>query len=262
MLDLIRVRSQLPKHRVAWFESIDSTMLETARLVRERGVKARMIVGAEQQTAGIGRQGHSWHSEAGAGLYVSIVLEARVGPEKLPLEAQIGPEKLPLVMLALGLGAHQAIAQISGLTPDLRWPNDVLLDGKKCAGILAHFESGAIIAGIGINVSHQHFPEDIAGLATSLLLAGAPQVSREELLVALVRGVEEHCEMLARDGGAAIRENFTRLSSYAQGLRVSVELDDRVAVGVTRGLDPSGFLMLHEDNGKDTTILAGGVRPL
>jgi BirA family transcriptional regulator, biotin operon repressor / biotin---[acetyl-CoA-carboxylase] ligase len=251
MLDLIRVRSQLPHHRVAWLDSIDSTMLETARLVRERGVRARMIVGAEQQSAGMGRQGHSWHSEAGAGLYVSMVLEARVGPEKLPL-----------VMLALALGAQQAIAELSGLAPDLRWPNDVLLDGKKCAGILAHFESGAIIAGIGINVSQQHFPEDIADIATSLLQAGAPQVSREELLVALVRGVEEHCDLLARDGGEAIREKFTRLSSYVQGMRVSVELEDRIAVGVTRGLDPSGFLMLHEDNGKDSTILAGGVRPI
>jgi BirA family transcriptional regulator, biotin operon repressor / biotin---[acetyl-CoA-carboxylase] ligase len=248
--DLQRVREQLPGRRVEWFESVDSTMNAAARLARE-GCASGTIVGADEQTAGVGRHGHSWHSEPQAGLYVSLVL-------RLPLAA----EALPLVMLALGLAAQQTIAQISGLAADLRWPNDVLLGGRKCAGILAQLEGGAVIAGIGINVSHTRFPPEIADLATSLHLEGAAAVSREELLVALIRAVDDCCKILTKDGAAAILKMFNRASSYAQGRRVRIEQAGTILEGVTCGLDPSGFLRLREKNGKETTILAGGVRPV
>ena len=136
----------LPGRRVQWFESIDSTMIRAAGLARE-GCPHGTIIGADEQTAGIGRQGHLWHSEKGAGLYVSIVL-------RLPVEARA----LPVVMLALGLAVQEAIAQTTSLAPDLRWPNDVLIGGRKCAGILAQLEGNAIIAGVGINVSQTGFP--------------------------------------------------------------------------------------------------------
>jgi BirA family biotin operon repressor/biotin-[acetyl-CoA-carboxylase] ligase len=247
--DLPRVREQLPGRRIEWFESIDSTMTAAAHLARE-GCAPGTVVGAEQQTAGAGRHGRSWHSEAGAGLYVSLVL-------RLPLDA----EALPLVMLALGLATREAIAQVTGLAPDLRWPNDVLLGGRKCAGILAQLEGGVIIAGIGINVSHTRFPPEIADLATSLRLESAA-VSREDVLVALIHAVDDCCKILTGDGAPAILKMFSRASSYAQGRRVRVEQEGAIFEGVTCGLDPSGFLRLREENGKETTILAGGVRPV
>ena len=208
------------------------------------------MVGADEQTAGTGRHGHSWYSEPGAGLYVSIVLRLA-----------LGAESLPLVMLALGLATQHAIADVTGLAPDLRWPNDVLLGEKKCAGILAQIEGDAVIAGIGINVGHSSFPPDIAPLAISLLLAGG-LTSREELLAALVRAVEDSCSVLTQDGPAAICDAFARASTYAQGRRVRVEQDDAILEGVIYGLDPSGFLLLRQDNGTVTKILAGGVRPI
>jgi BirA family biotin operon repressor/biotin-[acetyl-CoA-carboxylase] ligase len=175
--------------------------------------------------------------------------------------------ELPLVMLALGLATQRAIAEVTGLKPDLRWPNDVLLDdptgpGKKCAGILAQFEDSAVVAGIGVNVSHTGFPPDIASLATSLRLAGAPSATREDLLIALARAVDDFCKLLAEEGPDKIREQFTQASSFAQGRRVRVEQDDTVLEGVTCGLDPSGFLLLKQDNGTEIKILAGGVRPI
>jgi BirA family biotin operon repressor/biotin-[acetyl-CoA-carboxylase] ligase len=239
-----------PGRRIEWFDSVDSTMTVAARLARE-GCPSGTIVGADEQTAGIGRHGHLWHSEPAAGLYVSLVLRP-----SLPSAT------LPLVMLALGLGTQQAIAEVSGLAPDLRWPNDILLEGKKCAGILAQLEGDAVIAGIGINVSHAAFLPDLALLATSLRLAGAPEISREDLLAALVRSVEDACRILATDGPTAIRAAFTRASSYATGRRVRVAQEDGVIEGVTCGLDPSGFLLLRQDNGTVTKILAGGVRPV
>jgi BirA family biotin operon repressor/biotin-[acetyl-CoA-carboxylase] ligase len=247
--DVEQVRARLPGRQIEWFRSVSSTMTIASRLARD-GCPSGTIVGADGQVAGIGRHGHSWQSEIHAGLYVSMVL-------RLPLAAR----DLPLAMLALGLGVEEAIVETTGLAADLRWPNDVLINGRKCAGILAQLEADAVIAGIGINVSHTEFPSEIADLATSLLLAGV-RVEREDLLVALVNAVEGCCKILSGDGGAAaILRMFERDSSYALGRRVRVEQDGREIVGVTCGLDASGFLKVRTDDGKETTILAGGVRP-
>lgn len=243
------MKRNLPGRRVEWFPSIDSTMVAAARLARE-GCASGTLVGADQQTAGIGRARHSWYSEPDAGLYVSIVL--RLG---------LGPGSLPLVMLALGLATRDAIADVTGLAPDLRWPNDVLLGEKKCAGILAQTEGDAIIAGIGVNVGHSSFPPDIAPLATSLLMAGA-SVSREEVLAPLADAVDASCSVLVERGPEAICKAFALASSYAHGRRVRVDQDEAILEGVTIGLDPLGFLLLRQDNGTVTRILAGGVRPI
>jgi BirA family transcriptional regulator, biotin operon repressor / biotin---[acetyl-CoA-carboxylase] ligase len=144
---------------------------------------------------------------------------------------------------------------------DLRWPNDVLIRGKKCAGILAWLQEPAVIAGIGINVGHTRFPEGIAELATSLRLEGA-QIKREDLLSDLLRVVDEYSDILTRDGVPAILRMFTRASSYAEGRRVRVENGNETIEGTTCGLDPSGFLRVREDNGRETTIFTGGVRPV
>jgi BirA family transcriptional regulator, biotin operon repressor / biotin---[acetyl-CoA-carboxylase] ligase len=247
-LDVSSVRRRLPGRHIEWFQSVNSTMTLAARLARD-GCESGAVIGADGQVAGIGRHGHNWHSEAEAGLYVSIVL-------RLALEAR----SLPMVMLALGLATQEAISQVSGLAADLRWPNDVLIGGKKCAGILAQLEGEAIVAGIGINVNHAMFPSEIEPLATSLKLAGAT-VSREDLLVALLQAVDECCHVLTADGPEAILRLFAKASSYAAGRRVRVEQDGATIEGVTCGLDEAGFLRVRGDDGKETTILAGGVRP-
>ena len=247
--DLASVRPRLPGREIEWFQSVSSTMTIAARLARD-GCASGTIVGADGQVAGIGRHGHAWHSEACAGLYVSIVL-------RLPLAAR----DLPLVMLALGLGTQEAITQVTGLAADIRWPNDILIGDRKCAGILAQLDGDAVIAGIGINVNHTQFPSEIAPVATSLFLAGQRSVSREDLLVSLVHDVEGCCNILAEQGAPAILRMFTRASSYASGRRVRVDQNDQHIEGITCGLDPAGFLVVRSDDGKETTILAGGVRP-
>jgi BirA family biotin operon repressor/biotin-[acetyl-CoA-carboxylase] ligase len=247
--DAAAVRALLPNRRIDWFQSVTSTMLLAAQLARD-GCPGGSIVGADAQVAGIGRHGHTWLSEAESGLYVSIVL-------RLPLEARA----LPLVMLALGLATQEAIAEVTGLAPDLRWPNDVLLDGRKCAGVLAQLEGDAIVAGIGINANHTKFPRELESMATSLRLAGSGAVSREDLLVALVHAAESCCRILTEEGADAVLRMFTRGSSYARDRRVRAEQDGAIIEGVTCGLDPSGFLVVRQDNGKEIAILAGGVRP-
>ena len=226
-------------------QSCPSTQAEAARLARD-GCPSGTAVVADEQTSGRGRLGRSWHSQRGAGLYVSIVL-------RLPLAA----ESVPVLSLALGLATADAIAGATGIACDLRWPNDVLIGERKCAGILVETEDAAFIAGIGINVNHSEFPEDIAGLATSLRLATGRTHSREHLLDRLLESVDRFTKLLAGNGRDRIIEMFSHASSYVHGKRVIVGTTE----GVTDGLDPAGFLYLRQPTGERTLILAGGLRP-
>ncbi len=248
-LDLEWVRERLPGRRIDWYPSIDSTM-RAASILAASGCASGTVAGAEEQTAGQGRYGRAWHSPPGVGLYQSIVL--RLG---LP------PARLPIVTLALGLAVADAVAKTTDLVCDLRWPNDLLLGGKKCCGILAQLDGAAVIAGVGLNVNQAAFPESIAALATSLRIAGGREYAREPILVRLLTSIDTHCELLAKDGPPPILDMFSRASSYVLGRRVTVEQDGRLLTGATDGLNPAGFLTLREDNGRRTVILAGGVRP-
>jgi len=221
-----------------------------AQLLAVAGCPSGTIVGAEEQTAGQGRYGRRWHSEPDSGLYVSMIL-------RYPFPA----DSLPLVTLALGLATTDAILKATDLACDLRWPNDVLIQSRKCAGILTQMEGSAIIAGIGINVNHPEFPDDLKDLATSLRIASGRVHSREKLLVELVASVDAFCTMLAKEGKQPILAMFSRASSYVFGRRVSVDQGDSILQGTTAGLNESGFLLLRGDDGKQNVIIAGGVRP-
>jgi len=249
MIDIERVRSQLGDHKIYWHPAVGSTMTEASRLAAA-GCESGTVVGADEQTAGQGRYGRVWHSEPDAGLYVSIVLR-----NPFPADA------LPVVTLALGLATSDAILKATDVPPDLRWPNDVLIQSKKCAGILTQLEGSAIIAGIGINVNHAGFPDELSEIATSLRIASGRVHSRERLLVELVSSVTNFCSLLEREGREPVLEMFSRASSFVYGRRVYVDQGGAMLHGTTAGLNPSGFLMLRGDDGKQNVIIAGGVRP-
>ncbi len=249
-LDIASVARRLPGRRIEYIASVPSTMNEAARLAAE-GVPSGTAVVAEEQTAGQGRHGHRWHSEPGAGLYVSIVLRPH-----------LAPDAAPLLTLALGLAAAEAIARATDIECDLRWPNDVMLEGKKVAGILVHLLDGTAVAGIGMNVNHTGFPAELAPEATSLRLASGREHAREDLLAELLPAVDRFLRMLAQAGPRAVLEAFARRSSYAAGKRVRVDQPGGAVTGTTAGLDAAGFLRLRLDDGTETLILAGGVRAL
>ncbi len=233
-LDPERVRRAFPERRIDYFDSIDSTMRAAAGL--ERG----SVVIAGEQTAGQGRHGHSWHSEAGAGLYVSMVLDPS-----------------PVLTLALGLAAAEAIATITGVACDLRWPNDVMIGPRKVAGILVQLVDGKAIAGIGVNVNHAAFPAELSGEATSLRqAAGGRELSTTDLLIELLHAIDR----VTPEDKETILRLFTQASSYAAGRRVTVALPEGMIEGTTAGLDPDGYLIVRKDDGTATLILAGGVR--
>jgi BirA family transcriptional regulator, biotin operon repressor / biotin---[acetyl-CoA-carboxylase] ligase len=231
---------------IRWFDSIDSTMYEAVRLAAA-GAASGTVVGADEQTAGHGRHGRTWDSQRGSGLYVSIVLRI----------LDVAPADIPVVTLALGLAAAEAIRLASGVSCDLRWPNDVLIGEKKCCGILTQLHGTAIVAGVGVNVNQTSFPEGIP--ATSLRIETGRVVSREVVLRNLLEAIDVHTDILAREGKRTILRLFEHASSYVRGRRVIV--DDAIA-GTTNGLNDDGFLMLRRDDGVSSVIFAGGVRPL
>jgi len=246
---LSEVQRRLPEHPIYWHPSLDSTMTEAGRLAGG-GCPHGTAVVADEQHAGVGRHGHSWHSEAGSGLYVSVVLRLA-----FPVEA------FPGLTLAVGLAAREAVLEAAGVVCDLRWPNDLLIGDRKCAGILLNLEGSVVITGIGINVNHANFPEEIAGQATSLRMTAGREFRREDLLVELLPALDRYCELILEEGIEPVLRLFAAASSYVAGRRVKVEQEGGVLTGVTAGLDEKGFLQLRQENGKLVTILAGGVRP-
>lgn len=248
-IDLESLRRRFPGRHIDWHASIGSTMTEATRL-SAAGCAHGTVVGADEQTAGVGRYGRRWHSEPGSGIYMSVVL-------RLPFSTQ----NLPLVTLALGLAVAESIQKSTGVACDLRWPNDILIGSRKCCGILTQWEPPAIVAGIGINVNHAAFPEELQNLATSLRIASGRAHAREPIVAELLPAIDSYCSLLETEGREPILRLFSRASSYVSGRRVMVEQGDSVLQGVTAGLNSSGFLLLRDDRGEQHQIVAGGVRP-
>lgn len=249
---------------VTWLPVTGSTnqlALEAAQAGAKRGIWV-----ADEQTAGRGRGGHSWHSTRGDGLYVSVL----VTPE-LPLDRALW------LSLATGLAAQQAILATAGIRIDLRWPNDLLCGSKKLGGILvessvANAPATATaglryaVLGVGINVHHWSFPPEIASLATSLRLEGAQTASRQTLLIAFLRALDRELDELDREyaglrSGAGLLMRFGEASTWVRGKRVQVP-EEGGYTGLTAGLDSRGFLLVDGDDGVRRTVLSGGVREL
>jgi BirA family transcriptional regulator, biotin operon repressor / biotin---[acetyl-CoA-carboxylase] ligase len=209
---------------------------------------------SEQQTAGRGRGSNSWHSPRSSGIYCSVILR----PALPPADAV-------LLSLAAGLAVQAAIRQVdSQLTPDLKWPNDVLIDGKKLCGILTEMNAEVtrvrfIVVGIGMNVNQANFPEGLE--AISLRQATGRQWSRVELVASLLKSLDrEYREVVAGpDARELIRCRFTENSSWVCGKSVIVTENGASVRGITQGLDERGFLRVRTAAGLQT-VLSGTVR--
>ncbi len=249
-IDIPALTRLLPGREIHWREETESTMLDASPLAR-RGAPHGSFVGADRQTKGQGRMGRQWSSPAGEGLYVTFILR----PD-LPAKDS------PLLTLCLGLAVAEAISRVADLHLDLRWPNDVLVNERKLAGILVKYEDGAFLAGVGINMEQHGFPGELATPATSLALEGRSKLPREELLAEIARLIDSQIQMLTNGGRAAIIDMFSRVSSYAQGKHVEVNFGSSIERGVTGGLNEDGFLWLLLAGGRRKLVVAGGVRPI
>ena len=209
---------------------------------------------ADEQTAGRGRGGHTWHSAPGKGLYVSALVS--------PHLAAGAATRIPL---ATGLAVQAAVREVTALELDIRWPNDLMFGSRKCGGILVESALDAemlryVVIGIGINVDHTSFPQELVSLATSLRLQSGRPLAREPLLAALLRCLDAELNGLS-EPPARLLERFAAASTWVSGKRVTIG-EDGGYTGTTRGLDADGFLRVEDDAGVIHTVLSGGVRSL
>jgi len=243
--------------RVLHFEEIPSTNTYLVEQSQQDAAAGTVCV-ADRQSAGRGRGGHAWHSEAGAGLYVSVLLR----PELLISHAL-------KISLAAGLAAQTALEQSCNLRVDLRWPNDIVVPqpgdlSKKLGGLLT--ETGVsgegqlryAVIGIGLNLNHTEMPTEIAASATSVRMITGHLVRREEVLASLLRALTQEMNLLERSP-EEILHRFASRSGWAIGKRVKVD-EGEGYTGVTEGLDERGFLRVRMADGAVRTPRHGGVR--
>jgi BirA family biotin operon repressor/biotin-[acetyl-CoA-carboxylase] ligase len=239
--------------RIYHFFKVDSTNTVAMRL-GEEGEPHGAVVLAEEQTAGRGRAGRSWISEKSAGIHCTVLLRPA-----------ISPAHAPILTLVAGLAARDAVAEELDIAPDIRWPNDLLVRGRKFSGILTemHAEPDRVhyaVVGIGINVNQTKMPGELGEVATSLRMETGKVHSRLELLIRLLRHLDRYYNRFLAEGGEPILRRFAEVSSYFQGKRVRITTATETFTGTTAGLESSGVLRVMRDDGRGTEpVLSGDV---
>jgi BirA family biotin operon repressor/biotin-[acetyl-CoA-carboxylase] ligase len=229
-------------------DSVDSTnryVLDAARA----GAAEGLVVVADHQTAGRGRLGRAWEAPPGASLLVSVLLR----PPR-------PPDALHRCTIAVALAMADAVREVAGFAPDLKWPNDLLVAGRKVAGVLAEADVAgpddvrAVVVGVGVNVSWREFPPELTATATACNVVAGRDVDREDLLAAFLGRLGPRLDL---DDDALHAEYRARLVTL--GMHVRVELAAGPVRGTARDVDPSGALVLDLDGGGRLVVPAGDV---
>lgn len=259
--DINSCSSSFLNYAVLYKEEVDSTNLWIKQLAKEGAPEGTVTI-ADAQTAGRGRLGRVWASEGGHSVYMSILLRP-----------QIAPEQASMLTLAAGLAAAKACDQIYKMHTDanapvssaqIKWPNDVVLSGKKVCGILTEMGmDGAkiayVVVGIGINVNAEAFPEEIRHTATSLALESGVQISREEVIKAVLTEFDHCYKQFLETGNLAnlLLEYNEMLVNRNREIRV---LDPKGEYGgVAAGINEKGELIVNKKDGTCTEVYAGEV---
>jgi BirA family transcriptional regulator, biotin operon repressor / biotin---[acetyl-CoA-carboxylase] ligase len=237
------------KPKVLRFESLPSTNTELARRASEGAAEGLAII-ADEQTAGRGRLQRAWSSPKGAGLYLSILLR--------PIIPQ---NYWPLITLMAAVAVGDALREAAGVQTDIKWPNDLLSGERKICGILAESidtpPGRAVILGIGINLTENAYPPELANVATSVTEATGCASDREQILAALLDALSRWYSRLK--GPGQIIDAWSNRSSYAIGKLVQVSNGDDVWQGTTCGVEPDGALRLRTSSGEIKVVRAGDV---
>ncbi|MDW7645561.1 MAG: biotin--[acetyl-CoA-carboxylase] ligase [Desulfuromonadales bacterium] len=241
---------------VVLLEETDSTN-RVAHEYGKAGAEEGLVIIADQQTAGKGRLGRPWASPYGVNLYTSILLR----PSILPRWAT------QLTFLS-SVAVARAINDLCGLNPQVKWPNDVLIDGKKVAGILNEIDAEMegihyMVMGIGVNLNmtKSQFPDNLRYPATSLALETGREISRLAFARILYRELDALYNTYLQEGFKPIAAAWSRFFAW-QGKVVEVDFQDRRLQGTVTGIDTDGALLLRLDSGATERVLAGDVRPL
>jgi BirA family biotin operon repressor/biotin-[acetyl-CoA-carboxylase] ligase len=215
---------------------------------------------ADEQTAGRGRRDRQWHSSSGEGLYLSVLL--------LPSSTR----KISLLSLMSSIAVAETLIERNVVGVDIKWPNDVLLNDRKLCGILVEgigtgamsAESGKprVIVGIGVNLNHLSFPDEISSTATSLKIETGQATIVDEFRDQLLSKLADWYARWQNGEWRLILDRWQQLSSYARGLQVTIALDGETLIGETSGLTDDGALIVRLPDGSLRTILSGDVTRL
>jgi BirA family biotin operon repressor/biotin-[acetyl-CoA-carboxylase] ligase len=235
------------------FGRVTSTNDIAVSLARTGSPQGALVI-AEEQARGRGRLGRTWFSPPGCGLWFSVIL--RPG-----LDARTSPT----LSLAAAAGVAESLDEAYGMKALIKWPNDVLVNRKKICGILTEAEFIGdrvqfVVVGVGINVltSREQFPDDIAGIATSVAIETGRPVSRTEVLARVVRGIEANYIELIENGFKRLRDKLL-LRSALIGKLTRVRAPGGVVEGIATDIDISGALVLRKDSGATERLVAGEV---
>lgn len=237
--------------KLIYKESLDSTNLEAFR--NAEALPHGAVVVAETQTAGMGRSGRKWESPKGENLYFSILLKP-----------DFAREKTPMLTLVMAVAVARAIAHVTGADAEIKWPNDIIINGKKVCGILTQMQISKadetqVIIGTGINVNQQVFDETVLPYATSIQNEVEDVCSREDLLQAVLLEFEELYDAFAAEGNLAfIQTEYENLMvNDMRGVRVLDPKGEYEAVAL--GINELGELMVQKEDGTTEAIYAGEV---
>ena len=237
---------------IVCFTETDSTNVR-ARKLGENGAAHGTLVVAEQQTAGRGRRGRGWESPAGSSIYMSLLLR----PEFLP-------NKAPMLTIVMAYSVATALREQTGLDFRIKWPNDIVLNGKKVVGILTEMSTeieyiNQVVIGVGINVNTEAFPEEICATATSIRRESGKTWRRAELIAAILRQFEVQYERFVKEEDLAyLREAYDAiLVNCNREVRILGEKDGYRAVAL--GIDDQGELLVRKEDGTVTSVYAGEV---
>lgn len=246
---LKNVEVKLIGKKIIIFEEVESTNDEIKKHLKE---DEGLVIIANSQTQGRGRLGRDWHSPKGIGLYFSTLVSPIIKPELFP----------PLT-LAAGLATVLALKNFSQSPPYLKWPNDILINGKKVSGILCEMcESNplSVIIGIGINVNQEieHFSETLKKTATSLLLENETEVDKDELIVSLITSLDKVYEDFLKNGPQSIAEQWARHTDLF-GKKITLVRGGIVYTGTAQRLTEEGKLEIVSNEGESILFDSGEV---
>jgi BirA family biotin operon repressor/biotin-[acetyl-CoA-carboxylase] ligase len=238
-----------------WYASVTSTM-DIAEQAAQAGAPEGLVIAAEEQTRGRGRRGREWSSPAGAGLYATFVLR--------PPFIRAAHPVLALITLAAGVAAREAITRASGLAPELKWPNDVMIGRQKLAGILSEgigvgTPDQTVLVGMGINLLAAAHPDTVASRAISIEAALGHAIDRAPLFEELLVAVAWWYDQLRGGNTDDILRAWRDAAPSAERRRIEWHTPDGVREGVTAGIDHTGALLARTSAGIER-IVGGEVR--
>jgi BirA family biotin operon repressor/biotin-[acetyl-CoA-carboxylase] ligase len=241
---------------IHYLPAVESTNSAAADLARQGALAGTVVVG-DAQSAGRGRMGRRWESPAGENLYFSILLTP-----------DIEPARVPQLALVAAVAVHEALAECCRqIQAQIKWPNDILVEWRKVAGILceANLEADRVhrvVVGIGINVNGASVPPPLQATATTLRLAGGREVSRPALLAAVINHLESRYDDWLQDGDLSGVLGYFGRHSALNGRSVAAETLAGEVRGIARGIKPTGELVIETGDGGLLSLLAGEVHLL